>query len=258
MAYRFFLGGRDLEMAEIRVLLDRHAPGWIEDKHLAWGAKTSDYQAELLAALVRDETPVLIELQDDLPLAPVDQGRVVIVDHHGVRAGAGEATSIEQVWRLLGLPAADWPRRLALVAANDRAHVAGLIAMGATPAEVAEIRSADRMAQGVTPADEAEAGRAIAARCQDGKVTVIETGGSTSSAIADRILPALGGPGYERLLVAMPREVAVFADGAAIRELADAYPESWWGGDLPNAGFWGMALPAAGNGTVSGLVDRLR
>ena len=50
MRHRFFLGGRDLEMAEIRKLLDRHARDRIEDRHLPWGAKLSQYRDELLAA----------------------------------------------------------------------------------------------------------------------------------------------------------------------------------------------------------------
>ncbi len=48
-----------------------------------------------------------------------------------------------------------------------------------------------------------------------------------SSAIADRMIPALGGPGYRRLLVAMPEKVAVFADGEAIRAYPPRGAESW-------------------------------
>ena len=154
MNRRFFLGGRDLEMLEIRRLLDRHAAGRIEDKGLAWGAALSAYREELLAALSRGETPVLIELMDDLPPALFDRGRVIVVDHHGPLAGHDRPTSIEQVFALLGLPAAAWTRHLALVAANDRAHVVGMRALGATAQEIAEIRAADRAVQGVSAADE--------------------------------------------------------------------------------------------------------
>ncbi len=258
MRHRYFLGGQDLEMAEIRALLDRHAPGQVEDKALSWGAKASDYHDELLTALARGETPVLIELEEDLPDTVLDPARIVIVDHHGRRAGSDAATSIEQVWQLLGLSAVELPRRLMLVAANDRAHVAGLLEAGATAGEVADIRLADRKSQGVSAADEAEAGRAIAAGRQDGRVTVIETVSTTSSAIADQILPALGGPDYDRLLVVMPDKVAVFGDGAAIHALAEAYPGSWWGGDLPRAGFWGTMRPERDVTFVGKLVDRIK
>jgi hypothetical protein len=258
MVQRFFLGGRDLEMVEIRTLLDRHAAGRIEDKGLAWGAALSDYRPELLAALARGETPVLVELKDDLPADLFDRGRTIVVDHHGPLAGHDRPTSLEQVFALLGLPAAAWTRHMALVAANDRAHVAGMRAFGASPGEIAEIRAADRAAQGVSAADEAEARRAIAVRRRDGRVTLVETESHTSSAIADLMLPELGGPGYERLLVAMPDKLGLFGDGAAIADLAAAYPGSWWGGDLPAAGYWGMVLPAERRPVIEALVARLR
>jgi hypothetical protein len=80
----------------------------------------SAYRTELLAALVRGATPVLIELADDR----FDRGRTVVVDHHGPLAGHDRPASIEQVFALLGLPTEAWTRRLALVAANGRAHIA--------------------------------------------------------------------------------------------------------------------------------------
>jgi hypothetical protein len=258
MTYRFLLGGRDLEMVEIRALLERHEPGRFCDQNLAWGAALSAYRDDLLEALQRGETPVPIELADDLAPDLFDRACIIVVDHHGAAAGHDRPTSIEQVFALLRLPPQAWTRRLALVAANDRAHIAGMRALGASAEEIAEIRAADRAAQGVTAADEAEAIRAIAARREDGRLTVVETSGHTSSAIADRILPELGGPGYDRLLVVMPKKLAVFADGESIGELARAYPQSWWGGDLPNAGFWGTETRDGRQRLIADLESRLR
>jgi hypothetical protein len=254
MTYRFFLGGRDLEMVEIGELLRTHAPGLVEDKGLAWGAALSAYREWLLAALQRGETPVAVELADDLPPDLFDRKKLIIVDHHGARAGADQPTSLEQVFSLLGLPREAWTRRRALVAANDRAHVAGLRAYGATAAEIAEIRTADRAAQGVTAADEIEARRAISARRQDGDLTIVETTSDTSTAVADLILPECNGPGYKRLMVLMPGKVTVFADGDMIARLAETYPNGWWGGDLPNAGFWGQTIPADAHDTIGRLI----
>jgi hypothetical protein len=118
----------------------------------------SAYRPELLRALARGETPVLIELADDLPAELFDRAQAVVVDHHGPLAGHDRPISIEQVFALLGLPAEAWTRHMALVAANDRAHVAGMRALGATAAEIAEIRAADRGVQGVSAADEAAPG----------------------------------------------------------------------------------------------------
>ena len=88
---------------------------------------------------------------------------------------------------------------------------------------------------------------------------MVETTSHTSSAIGDLMLSDLGGPGYERLLVAMPDKIELFGDGAAIADLAAAYPGSWWGGDLPAAGYWGMALmPEQQASLIDKLVVRLR
>jgi hypothetical protein len=238
---RFFLGGRDLEMVEIRRLLDRHAPDRFEDLGLSWGARASAYLPGIEAALARGETPVLVELIDDLP-ATMDRARLRVVDHHG--NAAWRPTAIEQVFALLGLPSENWTRHMMLVAVNDRAHVDGLIAIGASAEEVAAIRAADRAVQGVTAADEAEAARAIATRQVVGRLTEIRTTSNTSSAIADGMLPVVGGPGHDALLVVMPGKLSAFADGAAIQRLSHAVPGGYWGGDLPRRGYWGITLSA--------------
>lgn len=242
MADRYFLGGRDLEMLEIRRLLERHAPNDFVDKGLAWGARLSAYGDELTAAQASGLTPVLLELIDDLPPSAFDRGQAVIVDHHGPLAGHRRPTSIEQVFVRLGLPRRVWTRRLALVAANDRGHIVAMKEIGASAEEMVAIRAEDRAAQGVSGADEAEAARAIATRVQKGRATWIETASSTSSAIADQMHVDLGGPGYERLVVVMPGKIAAFGDGAMIEHLA-TIRGSYWGGDLPAAGFWGTDLP---------------
>lgn len=80
----FFLGGYDLEMVTIRELLVEHAPGLYYDRKLSWGARASNYRTEIEAVLGREDVPVLVELAMDLPLDP---DRMVVVDHHGERAG---------------------------------------------------------------------------------------------------------------------------------------------------------------------------
>jgi len=240
----YFLGGRDLEMAEIAKLLAEHAPGRVHDKQLAWGARLSAYRAELMRAVAAGETPVLVELEDDLPPDAFDRAcSVVVIDHHGSRAGQDRPTSIEQVFVRLGLPAKAWTRRLALVAANDRGHIAGMREIGASREEMTAIRAEDRATQGVSATDEVEAVRAMASRRMRGRAAWVETTSNTSSAIADRMHADVGGPGYERLIVVMPGKVAAFGDGTMIEALRLAFPGSYWGGDLPRAGFWGMDLP---------------
>lgn len=243
----FFLGGRDLEMIEIRRLIDKHAPGQVRDNDLAWGAKLSDYVEEIAATVAAGHTAVAVELTDDMaPDWPARRG-LVLVDHHGARAGRDQPSALEQVFGLLALPPRSWTRRHALVAANDIGHVAGLAAAGASLEEIIAIRAEDRRAQGVSEEDEREAERAIAARLSYGPLTIVETLSNTSSAIADRMLPELGGPGYVALMVAMPEKLSVFGPGPLILALAAAVPDSWSGGALPERGYWGA--PAATEST---------
>ena len=239
----FFLGGQDLEMLEIRRLLERHAPDQVSDKGLAWGARLSDYRGEIETAVAAGLQAVAIELTDDLPTSWPPRRHLHLVDHHGARAGAATPSSLRQVFDLLGLPRRHWTRRMALVAANDIGHIDGMVAIGATRADIRRIRAADRRAQGATLADEREARRAIAARQTTGDLTVVVTGSATSSAIADFMRPEFDGPGYAALLVLMPGKLGFFGPGRVVQHMAAAVRGSWSGGALPDYGYWGA--PAA-------------
>ena len=237
----FFLGGRDLEMETIAELLRAHHPRdlW-HDKGLSWGARVSAYAPEVRRCLAAGRVPVLVELEDDMRLPP---GRAVVVDHHGSRAEG--PTSLEQVFRLLGLPRRAWTRRLELVAANDRAYIAGLVEAGATPEEIQRIRAQDRAAQGVTEREEREAERALESSrvlCR-GRLIVVGLPHNRATCVADRLHRALGGPGYENLLIVSPTEVNFFGRGDLVNALARRWPGGWTGGNMPSAGFWGRSGP---------------
>jgi hypothetical protein len=235
----FFLGGQDLEMAEIRALLERESPGRFHDRGLRWGARVSAYRTEIEAALNRGLTPVLVELPDDIGLPPE---RVLTVEHHGATAGAEAPTSLEQVFNLLGLDPSRWTRWMSLVAANDRGYIPGLLSTGASREEIVKVRAADRAAQGITAAEEAEAARAAGEveRRRQVKLTVARMSHSRLAALEDRLHSALGGPGVENLVVIGGGEVNFSGDGQVVLELARRFPRSWSGGNLPEQGFWGM------------------
>ncbi len=263
----FFLGGRDLEMATIRELLAEHAPGRFHDKGLSWGAKTSDYRKEIGSCLERGETPVLVELADDMGLATrkaLLSGRrcpgffdeikddlgpaprtAIIIDHHGERAGEDRPTSLHQVFELLGLSKEMWTRWLDLVAANDRGYIQEMVKLGATREEIEKVRAADRAAQGITPEEEAEAERAVASSetLGSGALTVVRLSHSRTAAVADRFQPELGGPGYRKLLVVSPDQVNFFGSGEIVTALDKQFPGGWYGGGLPKRGFWGHGEP---------------
>ncbi|MDA1053166.1 MAG: hypothetical protein O3C40_22150 [Planctomycetota bacterium] len=242
---KFFLGGRDLEMLTIRQLLDEHLPGCYVDHELSWGATAVHYADEINEALAEGLRVVLIELElghDDPWRDEIAAGRVVIVDHHDERAGADQPTALEQIFALLDLPRAAWKRWHVLVAANDRGHVFELQAMGATTEEIVQVRAADRSSQGATPEEEASAREAIGRRemLLDGDLTVVRLPHGRTSTAADAMETALGGPGYHNLLILTPGGATFFGDGTAVQALHARLPNSYYGGALPERGFWGI------------------
>lgn len=245
----FFLGGRDLEMVTIKELLERELPGHTYDKGLPWGARASDYREPIEEEIANGKTPVLVEIHDDLGVA---QRGAILIDHHGARAGADRPTSLHQVFDLLGLPATAWTRWFDFVAANDRAYISGLQSLGATREEIVKVRAADRAAQGITPAHEAEAERAVAdARVlATGALTVVRLSHSRTATVTDRLEPALGGPDYRNLLVISPGQVNFFGDGESVRALDRRFPSGWFGGQLPERGFWGHEEPVPTQDTI--------
>jgi hypothetical protein len=236
----FFLGGYDLEMVTIRDLIAAVAPERLFDKQLTWGAQASAYRDEIEAAIARGDRPVLVELPDDLALGSKS---VIVADHHGPRAGAQRPTSLHQVFDLLCLPPERWTRWLDLVAANDRGHIPELRLMGATTDEIARIRAADRAAQGVTNEEELAAASAIenAERLAGGSLTVVRIPHAHASAVADPLALAPNPPA--NLLVISPGEVNFFGVGNLVEALDRRFPGGWYGGALPERGFWGAQRP---------------
>lgn len=267
-SHRFFLGGRDLEMLAIRELLIEAGLGdRTVDHGLAWGARASAYAGGIAASLACGETPVLIELADDLG-DDFDRSRILFVDHHGARAGADRPSSLRQVFALIA-PGRElvWTRWMALVEANDIGHAEGLRRLGAAHEEIRRVRDADRRAQGITPEIEAESRRAIAGLVRRDGLAIVETTAATSSAIADFLLPEYGGPRVDELLVLMPGKAGFFGAGAVIRALAaapDWQARCWYGGALPETGFWGAPLapgsksPGEGESLIETIIGILR
>lgn len=238
----FFLGGADLEMQEIRKLLAEQGLGRaIRDKHLAWGACASDYEAEIRQALSEGHRPVLIELTPDLPEEPVLKG-CVLIDHHGERAGSDMPSSLRQLFDLLHLGEEHWTRWREFVSINDVDHIRGLKAYGASDAEIRQVRDADRQAQGVTRETEQLSGQAIQSASGDKTFLVVKTEAETSSAIMDFLDPVYGGADPENTLVLMPGKLAFYGEGRFVGALKDL-SGCWYGGGLPERGYWGVADP---------------
>ena len=221
-----FLGGHDAEMCEIKKILQENRIRFY-DKNLQWGARLSDYKKELNALNPQDK-PVLVELSIDIPLPR----NCIVIDHHSEKAGRGKPTSIEQVAEILGI---ELNRRQKLIAANDRAHIKGLIEAGATQEEIAEIRTFDRRCQGVTDEEERQAEEI----CKDFKsydrLDILEIPFKHTSTITDRLFGK-----YQNLLLITPEMINFFGDGRIAQKLGKAFKASWYGGNLPEDGFWGI------------------
>ncbi len=239
--YHFFLGGNDLEMEAVRRLLHyrKIPPECIHDKRLGWGARLSDYRDEL-ERLPEGAVPVLLELEIDL--RPPDTG-IVILDHHGESAGRDQPTALEQLWRLLEMPADLWGKKefedFPLIAANDRGHIAAMRRLGASDEQIAAIRARDRLAQGITEIQENQAEAAVDERrtVAGGALTIVNLPHDKTATVTDRLHGK-----YENLLVLSPEEINFFGEGRWIHLLDKRFPGGWRGGELPETGYWGHGI----------------
>jgi len=255
----FFLGGSDLEMVTIReLLLSRSLI--VHHRKLAWGANAAAYRDEIDACRAAGRVAILIELIDDLHLQEaVDAGEVLLIDHHGDRAGADVPTALEQVFKLLKLPPGEWSREFALIAANDRGYIEEMLAIAppATREEIARIRAADRQAQGISRDEEAKGLAAAEQREQfaEGQLTVVRLPHNRSATVTDSLHTALGGPGFENLLILTPSHTLFVGNGLAIERLKQLHPEGWSGGALPTRGYWGIAQELKASTIISAVKE---
>lgn len=236
-----FLGGYDAEMLAIADAC-REAGVTIADKHLGWGASASAYKEEIAQAISEGKQPVLVELTLDIELP----ASAIVVDHHN--ENAGKPASILQVLDLLGV---EPTRRQLLIAANDSGYIPAMLALGATPEEVAAVRLADRSAQGISSEQEREAERAIAAAEVVNGVTIVKMAHSKTATVCDRLF----NPDKEQrlLILSGDGESNFFGNGELCKLLqgedtgaktAEGYTiyshfGGWIGGNLPQSGFWG-------------------
>lgn len=180
----FLLGGYDLEMLEIKKLLLKI--GFQEnvnlfDKQLMWGAKLSEYHAEL--ERFGNTTPFKIygiELEETQIIRIPNN--YIRIDHHN--DFVDKPASILQIAALASIKPS---RYIKLVAANDAGYKPAMRAIGATEDEIDDIRQQDRKAQGVTEEMELAAEDAIKNAKYVGRLVVIESKFSLFSPITDRV-----------------------------------------------------------------------
>jgi hypothetical protein len=192
--YHFLLGGYDLEMLEIRQLLELYHEKFT-DFHLSWGAKLSAY-----AGFFNEEEYFAgIELVEDVK----PPKHFTAIDHHNINSQ--KPSAIEQVADILGIELNHYQR---LVAANDKGYIPAMEQMGATKEEILDIRQKDRLAQGVTLIDEELAELSIKQHLsKTGELLIVESLTPRFSAITDRLFP------FHSLLVTFQNQLVFYGNG---------------------------------------------
>jgi len=240
MKYKFFLGGHDAEMLEIKNILQSKNIHFV-DKDLKWGAKLSEYDEEI-KKLSQDEIPVFIELTEDKPFPT----NAIIIDHHGKKSGKNKKTSIDQVADLLKI---ELNRHQQLISINDRSHIRGMREFGATEEEIQKIRSIDRQAQGVTKKDESLALKSINERSEvlGDDIIVINSLCERSSVVWDFIC----GKYLHTVIYSPDGNFHYSGPGNIVKTLVELFEkrqkkdpsiEFWYGGALPDYGFVGSSI----------------
>jgi hypothetical protein len=175
--YVFLLGGHDLEMKEIKQLLDQHKVAYLDEK-LSWtDAKWSAYSKYFESPKYKNKTFVGIELfgKEDIPKGAED------IDHHNF--DSDKKPAIEQVAEQLGVELNRWQK---LVAANDKAYISGMEEICATKKEIEEIRKKDKREQGVTEKDEAKAKESVKKhKIEDRDIIIVKSLTNKFSPITD-------------------------------------------------------------------------
>ncbi|WP_035571799.1 hypothetical protein [Halonatronum saccharophilum] len=205
MNYIFLLGGKDLEMVEIKKMLEEEGKN-VLDKDLSWGAKLSDYQKEL-KELDRNCTVVGIELQGDIDV----KNDYIEVDHHN--ENINKESSIEQIADLLGI---ELTRYQKMVSENDKGYIDALKDFGANQEEIEEIRRADRKNQGVSEEDEKLAEESLRENKEGvGGVIIVKSKTDKFSPICDRLYPT------DKLIVYTDNELNYY--GQKAQKLGEKY-----------------------------------
>ncbi|MCB9386057.1 MAG: hypothetical protein H6509_15710 [Bryobacterales bacterium] len=230
------LAENDGEAVEVRRLLEAAGERLVLSRQ-GWGARWDTLEEGCRRALLefRHSHPDAEVL--GVELAGPNEVGARNIDHHRYKDEdrSHPLSALEQVAQIVGVPL---DRRQQLVAANDRGYIPAMLALGASQAEVADVRRQDRKAQGIDEETERIAQRDLEGLQRRGGRVFVECSINPTSAHAD----ALFGKADESLL-AGPSEWSY--EGGRHRELAAMdWPEQHWSGGAPERGYFGIEAPS--------------
>lgn len=196
------LGGRDLEMLEIKMLMNKMPNSLVFDNQLSWeDAELSTYSNVLKEYGNANDVDIYgIELRENgISSIPANYHRI---DHHN--DFSVKSSSLEQVAEEFHISLS---REQQLIAANDKGYIPAMQKVGATLEEINNLRLRDRQAQGVTMVDELNAESSIINKTIEQGVIVVKTSANRFSPICDRLFP------FQKLLVYNKSELVYYGQG---------------------------------------------
>lgn len=244
----FLLGGYDLEMQTIKNVLESVHALYV-DHVLHWDeACLSRYKEDIrqINLMTSDCKIYGVELQEDILLP----SNYIRIDHHNQYVHLPSA--LEQIMALFCI---EPDRRACLIAANDKFYIPGMLELGATDEEIAEIRLADRKAQGVTDEDEWLAQKAIKENLEKlGDLLIVYAFVNRFSPICDRLYP------YSRLLVYTDEEWMYYGEGAL--KIKNLFVDEFTKGRMFNGGgvngYVGTVRRSFSRNEILGMVEQIK
>lgn len=237
----FIVPANDGEAVEIRKILQKYDEPHIVTRQ-PWGATWKGLESEVVEEVEKfiSANPNAIIYGIELG-GPARWGAAINIDHHKYADDdrSNDKSSIEQIAEMLGM---QLTRHQQLVAANDKGYIPLMRQIGADENEIKVVRAQDRLAQGVTPDQEAQAVKDLAnAEIRDGKWLIRCPKGSTS-AVTDRVfgqyteLMTIDGVNGKWIYFG-PRHMQFYALTEGGTEFAR------WAGGNPKNGFSGVEKP---------------
>jgi len=144
--YYFIMGGADLEMLEIKKILDQEKIQYYKGEH-TWNNAFWKKHLQLVETKTKEGYIIVgVELlgKKDRP----NNLRIIDIDHHNY--DRFKASSLEQVADLLDIKLNPWQKKVAI---NDKSYIPGLLKSGVSIYEIEEIRQKDRITQGLSVKD---------------------------------------------------------------------------------------------------------